>query len=167
MNNQLLGITKNGYNVYFTEESSHAKTHFAHHPKLLRAVKNALPEITAGEASVRVQMDTGEIVGTRDLIETVPEDTIVYALREKRTTYSRFVKNKQPVNSSQIVIDIRKSSPSSKNYYLYTAYVGILTPSFPGGDYLPEQSLKFWSNHALIWGTQEVIPETITSHCPW
>lgn len=167
MDNQLLGITKDGYSVYLTDKSSHAKTHFVHHPKLLPAVKKALSDIYAGDILVRIQIDAGEIVGTRDLIETVPEDTIVYAIREKRATYSRFVKNRQPIGSSHFVVDMRKSTPNSMDYYLYTAYVGILTPSFPGGDYLPEQSITFWSNHALVWGSQEIIPGTITTTCPW
>lgn len=167
MDNQLVGITKNGRSVYLTDESSHAKTHFVHHPKLLPAVKKAIPNINVEDTLVRIQIDTGEIVGTRDLIQTTSEDTIVYAIREKRTTYSRFIKNKQPVPSSIIVVDIRKSAPDSDEYYLYTAYAGILTPSFPGGDYLPEQSIIFWSNHALVWGTQEIISGTETTICPW
>ncbi|MFO7807213.1 MAG: hypothetical protein R6V40_02195 [Candidatus Moraniibacteriota bacterium] len=26
---------------------------------------------------------------------------------------------------------------------------------------------EFWSNHALIWGTEEIIQDTITTECPW
>lgn len=62
-------------------------------------------------------------------------------------------------------MDLRRRTDS--NYYLYTAFIGKSTPSFPGGDSNPEQSKVFWSNHALVWGTQEIIPNTETSVCPW
>lgn len=163
----LLGLTKNNISVFLTEKSSHAKTHFAHHPRLEAAVKNAIPNITLHAEMVRMQVDTTDIVGTSDLIETTSDDEIVYAMRVARTSYSRFVKNKKPVETNSIVIDIRRDRNNPTTYFLYTAYVGHLVPSFPGGEYQPEQSIKFWSNHALVWGTQEVLPETITTLYPW
>jgi hypothetical protein len=82
-----------------------------------------------------------------------------------RQQYSRFVKNKSPQPTSFITIDIRKN-PDGK-YFLYTAFVGRLTPSFPGGDFMSEKSIEFWSNHALVYGSQEIIPDTEKALCPW
>ena len=56
---------------------------------------------------------------------------------------------------------------NDNEYLLYTAFVGRLTPSFPGGNFLPEQSKEFWSNHALVWGNQEVVLGSETTVCPW
>ncbi len=167
MESELLGTTKNNLRVFLDVQSSHAHTHLAHNSKLLEAVKKAIPTITGEEEIIRVQIDTGEIVGTTDLIETVPEDEVVYAKRVARSVYSRFVKNKQPAPTSFIVIDIRPDRNSPADYFLYTAYIGPLTPSFPGGNYLPEQSIEFWSNHALVWGTQDIVPGSETTNCPW
>lgn len=163
----LLGITKNNVSVYLTDESSHAKTHFAHHPRLENAVKEALHEVSVNEEMMRIQINHSEVVGTSDLIETTSADEIVYAIRTARTSYSRFVKNKKPIESNSFVIDVRRDRKNPHTYFLYTTYVGELVPSFPGGEYLPEQSVPFWSNHALVWGAQEIIPETITTKYPW
>jgi hypothetical protein len=105
------------------------------------------------------------MVGTTDLVETTDQDEIVYAMRPRRQVYSRFAKNKTPVPSSWITIVLYKAA--NDEYSLHTVFVGRNTPSFPGGDYLPEQSRKFWSTHALVWGSQDIVPDTETSVCPW
>ncbi len=165
MPQQLLGKTKNGIDVYVDMISSHAITHFSHHPKLLDAVKKSIPTLEVSGQISRTEIDTGEVVGTTDLVETGEGDEIFYAIRTLRDTYSRFVKNKKPTPTTWVTVDLRKVSDAE--YYLYTAFVGRLTPSFPGGNYLPEQSKKFWSTHALVWGTQEIKPGTETEKCPW
>lgn len=167
MKKELLGTTKNNLQVFLSDQSSHAATHLAHNPKLLEAVKKAIPTIEDTNDVIRVQIDTGEVIGTTDLLLTTQEDDIVYAKRVARSTYSRFVKNKQPTPTSTIVVDIRHDRNSPTDYFLYTTYIGPLTPSFPGGNYLPEQSIEFWSTHALVWGTQEIIPGSETTICPW
>jgi len=159
-----LAKTKNGFEVYVDMESSHASTHFAHHPKLFEAVKKAVSSIEANEEIIRAEMDMGEEIGTTDLIQTSDQDEIVYAKRPLREQYSRFVKNKSSRPTSWITIDLRKDG---NIYNLYTSFVGRLTPSFPGGNFLSEQSREFWSNHALVWGSQEIVPGTETTECPW
>ena len=165
MKKRFLGKTKNGCAVYVDLETSHAVTHFADHPKLLGFLKRAIPTIDATTDKVRLEKDMGEDVGTTDVVETNEQDEIVYALRPLRTRYSRFVKHKTPTPTSWITIDLYKAGENE--YALYTAFVGRLTPSFPGGDYLPDQSISFWSNHALVWGFQEIVPGTETPQCPW
>jgi hypothetical protein len=162
---ELFGMTKNGLKVYFDMVSGHASTHFAHHPKLRAAVERALPTIEATEDVMRVEVDAGEEVGTTDLVETTDEDEVIYALRPLRSQYSRFVKNKAPAPTSWITIDLRKSGEDE--YNLYTAYVGRVVPSFPGGEIMPEQSREFWAKHALVLGTQELVPGSETTECPW
>lgn len=165
MKKEYLGKTKNGVDVYVDMNSSHATTHFAHHPKLVDSVKRVIPNIEATENVMRFEIDTKEIVGTTDLVETTEKDEILYAKRPLRKQYSRFVKNKKSVPTSWITIDIRKAGTGE--YYLYTSFVGRLTPSFPGGDYLPNQSVDFWSKHALVWGSQEIVPGSETTEYPW
>ncbi len=114
---------------------------------------------------IRIDNNMGEVVGKTDLVETDEQDEILYAMRPLRTQYSRFVKNKHSQPTNWITIDLRKSSEDE--YFLYTAFVGKLTTSFPGGNYLPERSKDFWAKHALVWGAQEVIPNSVTTQCPW
>ena len=160
-----LAKTKNGISVFLDENSEHAKTHISKFPLLLGATVDLLPTIEVLGDTFRKDFDVGHTVGTSDLVETDMTDDIVYALRTHRDRYSRFVKNRQATNSSWIVIDIRRRSAGS--FYLYTCYVGQLTPSFPGGDFLPEKSHGFWSKHALVWGNQEVVSGSETATCPW
>ena len=164
---ELLGYSADGKPVYLSKKSTHAKTHIAHHPKLLQAVKDNLGMITLDTNMIRLELTASEIIGTCDLVETDLNDEIVYVIRVGRTTYSRFAKHREPVPTSSFIVDIRRDLDTDSNYYLYTAFVGSLTPSFPGGDFMPERSKEFWSNHALVYGTQELIPGTETTTCPW
>lgn len=161
---EFLAKTKNGFEVYVDMKLSHATTHFAHHPKLIDAVKKAISFVEPKEEVFRIEIDMKEEIGTTDLIQTTDKDEIVYAKRPLRAQYSRFVKNKNSRPTSWITIDLRKDGNA---YNLYTSFVGRLTPSFPGGNYLPEQSREFWSNYALVWETQEIVPGTETKKCPW
>lgn len=161
---EFLAKTKNGFEVYVDMKLSHATTHFAHHPKLIDAVKKAISFVEPKEEIFRIEIDMKEEIGTTDLIQTTDKDEIVYAKRPLRAQYSRFVKNKNSRPTSWITIDLRKDG---NVYNLYTSFAGRLTPSFPGGNYLPEQSREFWSNHALVWETQEIVPGTETTECPW
>ncbi len=156
---------KSGESVYLDTNTSHAITHFAHQPKLRIAVEKIISTLQGGPDWVRSEHGMGDVVGTTDLVTTDEDDEIVYAKRPRRQMYSRFVKGKEPTPTSWITIALRKTA--EREYMLYTAFVGRNTPSFPGGDYLPEQSKQFWSNHALVWGSQEVIPGSERMDCPW
>jgi len=151
--------------VYVDMESSHASTHFDDTPGLMEIIKEIIPTLTPTEDWVRTDVDTGREIGLSDLVKTDAEDETLYAKRPHREQYARFVKNRKPVSTSFVTVDLRKESDGT--YNLYTAFVGELTPSFPGGNYLPERSKEFWSNHALVWGRQEIIPGTETKECPW
>lgn len=160
-----IGKSKSNHEVMVDLETSHAATHFQDSPMLFDAVKKALPLIELDEEKVRVEIDTGEVVGMSDLVETHPGDEIVYAMRPYRDRYSRFVKNRLAEQTTWIVLSFERLN--QEQYKLHTAFVGRLTPSFPGGDFLPEMSKEFWSKHALVWGNQEVIPGSETDSCPW
>ncbi len=161
---EYLGTTSDGCEVYVDMECSHAATHFRDSPGLIEVVRKVIPTLTMTGDWLRHETDMGVVVGYSDLVSTGPNDEIVYALRPFRTQYSRFVKGKKAEPTTWLALDIRKIDGV---YTLHTAFPGRVTPSFPGGNYLPEQSREFWANHALVWGTQEVIPESITSTCPW
>ncbi|MFM2339651.1 MAG: hypothetical protein RLZZ360_287 [Candidatus Parcubacteria bacterium] len=164
-NIERLGHSKDNKVLYLDLDSSHAITHFAKHKNLKALISEHISNIVLDTPIVRVEIDTGSEVGLCDLVTTNETDEIVYAKRPLRHTYSRFAKNRQSEPTTWFVLDIRKQQ--SGNYFLYTAFIGRLTPSFPGGDFLPEQSRDFWSNHALVWGSQDVLPDSETTNCPW
>lgn len=169
MTKQLIATTANGLGVYMDMEKCHALTHIAKNPKLLDFVKKIVPTIGAVDDVIRDNFDMGETVGMSDLVETDEHDDVFYAMRPLRSVYSRFVRNKEPYPTNWITIDLRKSRDAEYpgSYDLYTAFVGRLVPSFPGGNFLPEQSREFWSRHALALGKTEIVPGTETKDCPW
>lgn len=162
---KFLGTSKNGMKVYVDMEKSHAATHFKDCPQLLDVVKRSIPKINIEGEELRIEFDTNEEVGRTDLVETNDTDEIVYALRLHRDRYSRFVKNKTASVTTWIVMSFDRIEEGK--YKLYTAFIGRLTPSFPGGDFMPGQSKEFWSRHALVYGNQEIIPGSETKECPW
>lgn len=161
---KFFATSKNGVRVYLDTTTSHALTHFAHNPKLREVTRQLISEIKIKGEIIRINKDMGEIVGLTDLVETNKKDEIIYAIRPLREIYTRFVKGKKSSPTSWVTIDIRKEN---NGYFLYTAFVGHLIPSFPGGDYLSGQSKKFWSKHALVWGCEEIVSGTETKKCPW
>ncbi len=136
-----LGCSKNNQVLYLDLDSSHALTHFAKHPNLKLLVQEHISTIIFDTTIIRCEIDTGKEVGLSDLVATDESDEIVYAKRPLRHTYSRFVKNRNSEPTTWFVLDIRKQR--SGDYFLYTAFIGRLTPSFPGGNFLPEQSHEF------------------------
>jgi hypothetical protein len=109
--------------------------------------------------------DTGQSIGESGLVETDDNDEIVYAIRKNRDRYARFTKSRKSEMSSMVTISLTRLD--DKTYDLYSAWLGPLTPPFPGSPLATPESKPFWSNHALVWGTQEVQPGTETTECPW
>ncbi len=162
---ELIVISKNGKKVWHDPVESHASTHIAKTSQLLEEIKGLIPSLDLEGERIRDNVELDSVIGKTGLVETTDDDEVVYALRPKRQAYSRFVKGKEPQETRWMTFDIRKSDED--NYYIYTVFVGKDTPSFPGGEHLPEQSRDFWSKHALVWGSQEVLEDTVTTDCPW
>jgi hypothetical protein len=162
---QSLGKTKNGLEVLVDLERGHAATHLRDTPGLLEMVKEAIPNIEPDDSYRRIEIDLGREVGYSDLVETEDGDEIVYAKRPHRDAYTRFVKNKGPVPSSWITLELQRKD--EQHYELFTAYIGRIVPSFPGTSFETFKSKPFWSRHALVWGRQEVVLGTETTECPW
>ena len=158
-----------GHKVFVETEDSHAATHLQDTPGLINLLKEAVPKIalagTRGKQE-RFQIDMGRVIGTQDLVETQEGDEVIYAKRPNRDRYSPFVKNREPQPTSSLVIRLDKAGENE--YDIYTAYIGILTPSMPYGDGRDSpEGLDFWKRHALILGHQTILPETVTKNCPW
>jgi len=128
-------------------------------------VTEVIQKISVSESIERHEIDIGEKIGYCDLVTTTDKDEIVYAKRPLRNTYSRFVKNRTAEPTSWLTIDLRKQT--NGDYVLYTAFFGRLVPSFPGGNFLPKQSKEFWNNHALVWGSQDIVLGSEMTNCPW
>ena len=161
---ELLCESKNGVQVYYDPLHSHATTHFQDTPQLQGLVCKAIAESVLTKEKEHYEFDFKTTVGTTDLLETTDTDTIMYAKRLNRDNYSRFVLHKQPAPESVITLVLYKNEDT---YLLYSAWIGNLTPSFPGAPTATADSIPFWRKHALIWGKQQIQPGSEVVDWPW
>jgi len=157
--------SKNNIDVYIDLESSHASTHIKNNPKLVSYAKKIVQNYVITKDIDRFETDMGFSVGVMDLVETNGEDEIIYAKRNNRDKYTRFVKKRKPETTSIVTTDIQRNSDGK--YFVYTVYTGRLTPKFPGDEKEEPNSKGFWSTHALVWGNQKIQAGTETTLRPW
>jgi hypothetical protein len=159
-----IGKTKDGYRVFINPSNSHIQTHQAVTPNLKDLITEALSLVVAKDRNDQVEVNLPRIIGTTDLVETSSNDSVIYAKRKKRKIYSRFVKNRTPVETSCITLVLQKIN---KGYELYSTWLGQSVPPFPGDRREWPNSKTFWEDHALVFGNQELQEDTITDICPW
>lgn len=162
---ELFARSKNGIDVIYDSVNSHASTHFADTPQILPYVKSILENTEISGENMEFSTDTGAKLGISDLVATDSSDDVVYAIRKNRDRHIRFTKSRKPEPSSMITISLKRLDDGS--YDLYSAWLGPLTPPTPNSPYANKASKPFWSNHALVWGNQEIQPGTETTKCPW
>lgn len=98
---------------------------------------------------ISVEVDFGYTIGMCNCVETGPDDEIVYARRRNRDKLKRFVIGREPEPSSWLSIGLNRDP--SGYYYCITAYIGRAS-----------SEKGFWNNHAIVLGTVEIFPESIT-----
>jgi len=156
-----LGVLQNG-KVVVDRYNSHL------HNCITRLIPIALSQINPnGQHFVKEVVDFGEIIGEKICVRTSSSDEIIFAQRPKRNGLTRFVKNRKPEPCSRLVMLLIKARDFD-GYVLISAFIGDLSehePWDPKAD--PVKSREFWNNNALIWGSEEVIPGTETTVCPW
>lgn len=112
------------------------------------------------------EVDFGQPIGETICVPTGPGDEIVYAIRPKRFGHSRFVKNRKPEPCSKVVV-ILKRDDFEDYCVLITAFVGHRPEPEPWDRNANGASHAFWNSHALIWGCEEVMHNTVITECPW
>jgi hypothetical protein len=136
------------------------------HPGVVEILPEALARVNAeGKKFLVEEVDFGRPIGQTICVETGPLDQVVFAQRPKRAGLSRFVSNREPEKSSSVTVILKAGDRGE--YVLITAFVGAPAPPEPWDRNATEQSVPFWSSHALCWGAEETIPGTETDQCPW
>ncbi len=137
------------------------------HDGVARLLPAALLRVQSqGRKFLIEEVDFGQPVGETICVPTGPGDEIVYAIRPKRFGHSRFVKNRKPEPCGAVTI-ILKRDEFDPYYVLITAFVGHKPEPEPWDRNSNGLSRDFWSSHALIWGCEEVMHNTVTTECPW
>ena len=170
MDRHFVGTSRNGKRVYLDAEGSHAATHLQDTPGLMELVQEALPKlvIPREQPQVRLEVDMGRPLGKLELVEIRPGEEVIYAKRPNRDKYAPFVSRKPEELETTSSLVLRLDKVNENEYDLYTAFIGRLTPSLPHGDGKDRpEIIEFWNTHALVLGTQEIVPETVTRKRPW
>lgn len=159
-----LSTMPSGRKVYF-DPNGRAATHLADTPRLYTLVADLLSRQDFQDPVVFIDHDAGVNIGTTDLVDTTETDEIVYAKRLNRTNYTRFAKHRSPIPTTYFTIALKQDERG--DYELASAWIGRTCPNFPDEPNATQDSKPFWSNHALVWGTQSIQPGTETTICPW
>ena len=163
-NHEPFGSTKNGIPVYVYPQRTHTASHFADNPGLVELARVTVAKVTATAENIQVAYDWGRPVGLSDLVSTTVSDEIVYAKRQGRQTYTRFVKHRPPAETAYVTVVLQKIS---RGYLLISAWIGPSVPPFPGDRREWPDSRAFWEQHALLFGRQQIDEATLRTDCPW
>ncbi len=154
-------LTKDGLRVV-DRYSSHL------HETVKTILSEALAKVeVAGRKFIVQQIDFGRVVGGSVCVETLSSDEIIFAKRPKRFGLSRFVKNRQAEPCSSVVVIMKTADNEQNTMVLITAFIGEISEPEPWDRNATNKSVEFWSSHALVWGSESVIPGTETLRCPW
>lgn len=165
--NQLC-ISANGKRIVFDPVNSHTATHFNDAPTLRSVARGLLSKMTLEDNLIARDVDMGKVIGTSDVVEIDNSDEIVYAMRKNREDqgYVPFTKSQSSQPSTKISIYLAKKDEDT--YELSSVWVGEYeSPMFPQMSNATAESIPYWSKHAFVWGSQEIIPGSTLTKCPW
>lgn len=169
-NLELIGKSKNGVNVAYDPVRSHAAMHFEANPQLKSLVAEAVRGMDLDGEVVKTHIDMGRTVGVRDVVETDDTDEIVYGMRKncEDDGLVPFTKTREGTPCPFVALHLVPQQDNS--YVLSSAWVGTFDNDdepFPSSPNATENSIDYWNRHAFVYGSQEIVPGTETTACPW
>jgi hypothetical protein len=160
--------TLDGTPVYVDLINSAASANIAQQPHLLGLVIELLRSKKVHGKNLTYEHDFGRNIGNTDIVSTTDRDTIVYAKRLKHETFTRFVRRRLPTPTTYVSVKLQKDSDGE--YVLTDAWIGRLTPPYPGPE-APEgaeqQIDAYWADHAIVLEGQPIQLRTMTAVCPY
>lgn len=163
-----LCLSANGKRVVFEPITSHTATHFKDTPQLRNLIMGLLCSTNLEGDLVAKDIDMGKIIGNSDVVKIDQTDDVIYAMRKNRNDqgYVPFTKSRTSEPSSLISMYLTKID--SETYLLASAWIGSYElPKFPQMKDATSESIPYWTNHAFVWGSQEIIPGSVQRTCPW
>ena len=138
------------------------------HQDVLDLLPEALSRIRSeGRGFFKEVVHFDRVVGESTCVATREGDVILFAQRPKRWGLTRFVANRAPEPCSSVVVILKTADGMPGAYVLLTSFIGASAEPEPWDRAATAESLNFWANHALIWGSEIVDPLTTTMDCPW
>lgn len=146
-------LTQDGFKVRMCHE------HMAQHTDVIQYLDEAIGSVEVkSRRFMKIHVDMGRVIGKTACVTTDETDEIVYAVRVGRPGETRFVKNREMQPSSHVALIMQKQG---SEYKLVTAFVGKVAERELFDKSLRTEAErhvaeKFWANHALVWGSQEI-----------
>lgn len=165
---ELLCISSNGKRVFFNPITSHTATHFEDTPTLRTLAIELLSKMSLKGNLIAKDVDMGRVIGENNVVKIDRTDDIIYAIRKNREDQGHvpFTTSRSSQPCSFISIYLVKKT--NQSYDLSSIWIGRFgSPSFPQMTNATQDSIPFWSKHAFVWGSQQIIPGTELSDCPW
>ena len=165
---ELLCKSANGIKVVFDPVNSHTATHFNDSPGLRTLAQELIKSLKLDGELIAKDIDMKRTVGDSDVVTIDKTDKLVYAMRKNREDqgYVPFTKSRSSQPSSLVSIHLIKKSEDT--YELSSIWIGEYdSPMFPQMNNATKESIPYWSGHAFVWGSQEIIPGTERADCPW
>lgn len=152
-------LSRNGWPILDRTDASHNQIP-------LHLLQEAAAQVALDEAPfVAKTADLGRMVGRLSCIPTTPKDIprIRFAVRKNRTKPSRFILlgSELPPETSRITM-ILKRAAEQEAYILIAAWFGEQAMPEPWDRHATPQAKDFWRTHALVWGSHEADPLTLT-----
>ncbi|MGI0133528.1 MAG: hypothetical protein ACREBW_01025 [Candidatus Micrarchaeaceae archaeon] len=161
----MVGVSRNGREVYVGIINSAAGRVFSRQPHLVHITKTVVETLDLAGGELCLTRDMGRIIGNTNIVATSPKDSIFYARQMKHTDTSRFVKNRSMEPSSELSIVLTEDA--NGNYELKEVWIGPACPPFPDASNAREESEAYWLDHALTAGSEQIDSQSITSTCPY
>ncbi len=152
-------VYQNSMGIKFVPRIIETHIHDGTEP-LLQIVFEQIQDINHEFLEVEHQFPS--IIGKTTCVETNDDDIILYAIRNDRKGHSRFVLNREPVDTQSLSIVLKRIS---KYYLIITSYLGKLAQTEPYDQKATQDSIEFWSRHAFIFENEIIIPYSETNIC--
>jgi hypothetical protein len=89
-------------------------------------------------------------IGECEVVETNPDDKIVFRERKNRKGLSRFVVNRQKEQSNILTIVLKRAKEDPRFLTLITAYIDPKAPPEPYDKMADEKAKDYWKTHAFV-----------------
>lgn len=160
-----IGLTKNGHSVYVDLIASKAAKQISSQPQLLMHVRQALLSCSPTEDLVEIEHNMGHSVGYDFTVATTEKDIVFYAQLLKSNIYIPFIKNGTPLSTPLVSFIIQKKG--TNEYELLNTWIGAMSPGLPSSDNESNDSIAYWSSHAMVYSNQAIQTRSLLKSNPY
>jgi len=165
MYRHIVGVSRNGCELYVNLIQSSAGRYLSRQPHLISMIREVLATMKLADHDILVEQDMGRVIGNTNVVVTSEKDNVFYAQPAKKTISYRFVKNRSPSPSPMLTIILEQDSDD--NYEIVDTWVGEFRPPFPGDERATGASGEYWKTHALVADAEVIQLSTVTKVCPY